>query len=148
MDEMYGFYSSFGSEYYTDKALMSPENLILPCDYQTLFFSPSSSSSFRDHRTTLHHPVFGSDELISAASAISEAASITPEFHPDDDVETLIKAKIKSHPSYPRLLQAYIDCQKVVYVVVSLSPSFSLLLSILSVQVATITDRVLNLNLL
>ncbi|XVF85018.1 hypothetical protein PTKIN_Ptkin17bG0085000 [Pterospermum kingtungense] len=99
MDEMYGFHST--GEYADDKALMSPENLILPSDYQ-----PWLCSSGRI-------PMFGSDELIYAASAISEAASITPEIQRQEDMSTLIKAKIASHPSYPRLLQAYIDCQKV-----------------------------------
>lgn len=105
MEEMYGLQSTAE---YSDKALMSPENLILPPDYQTLL---ASSGDFRDRI-----PVFGSNELLSAAaSAISEAeaASITPEIQREDDFINVIKAKISSHPSYPRLLHAYIDCQKV-----------------------------------
>ncbi|XVE92383.1 hypothetical protein REPUB_Repub01dG0092500 [Reevesia pubescens] len=98
MDEMYGF-NSTGE--YTDKDLMSPENLILPSDYQAWLCSSGRV------------PMFGSDELISAASAISEAASITPEIQREEDMSSVIKAKIASHPSYPRLLQAYVDCQKV-----------------------------------
>lgn len=75
-------------------------------------------------------PVYGSDELMSAASAISEAASATAElrrtsrrdhlnnYHNNcssnpGQPPSLVKAKIASHPYYPRLLQAYIDCQKV-----------------------------------
>lgn len=80
-------------------------------------------------------PVYGSDELMSAASAISEAASATAElrrtttcsrrdhvnnYHDNNynynnpcQPPSLVKAKIASHPYYPRLLQAYIDCQKV-----------------------------------
>lgn len=73
-------------------------------------------------------------------SAISEAASMTPqeirrvsrrcgagagadhqgyddeqeeEEDEDEDACSIIKAKIASHPSYPKLLHAYIDCQKV-----------------------------------
>ncbi|KAK5838742.1 homeobox protein knotted-1-like 6 [Gossypium arboreum] len=98
MDEMYGF-NATGE--YADKALMSPENLILPSDYHAWLCSSGRV------------PMFGSDELISAASAISEAASITPEIRREEDMSCVIKAKIASHPSYPRLLQAYIDCQKV-----------------------------------
>ncbi|XVF43963.1 hypothetical protein PTKIN_Ptkin02bG0082700 [Pterospermum kingtungense] len=98
MDEMYGFYST-GE--YADKPLMSPENLMLPSDYQA-WLCPSGQV-----------PMYGSDELISAASAISEAASITPEIQREEDMSSVIKAKIASHPSYPRLLEAYIDCQKV-----------------------------------
>lgn len=95
MDEIYGFKD------YSDKALMSPDNFILPSDYNSFI----SSGVFR--------PMFGSDELLSAASAISEAASFTPEIRRDEDMSSAIKAKIASHPRYPRLLQAYIDCQKV-----------------------------------
>ncbi|GAB4839758.1 Homeobox protein knotted-1-like 6 [Ancistrocladus abbreviatus] len=107
MDEMYGIHPAVE---YSDKALMSPENIILPSDYQA--FITSAAASFRDNRI----PVFGSGELLSVASAISEAASVvTPSeiIQRDGDVSTAIKAKIASHPRYPRLLQAYIDCQKV-----------------------------------
>ncbi|OMO78294.1 homeobox knotted-1-like protein [Corchorus capsularis] len=101
MEEMYGFHST--GEYGHDKALMSPENLLLPSEYQAWLCS------------TGRVPMFGSDELISATASacISEAASITPEIQREEDMSTIIKAKIASHPSYPRLLEAYIDCQKV-----------------------------------
>ncbi|CAL5418902.1 unnamed protein product [Camellia sinensis] len=108
MDEMYGLLQTNND--YTDKVLMSPDNLMFPGDYQTFY----SSSYGADHHRI---PYFGSEELMSAASAISEAASITPgvrrnhENH--DDMSSFIKAKIASHPFYPKLLQAYIDCQKV-----------------------------------
>ncbi|GMP82733.1 hypothetical protein CsSME_00036913 [Camellia sinensis var. sinensis] len=108
MDEMYGLLQTNND--YTDKVLMSPDNLMFPADYQTFY---SSSYGVDHHRI----PYFGSEELMSAASAISEAASITPgvrrnhENH--DDMSSFIKAKIASHPFYPKLLQAYIDCQKV-----------------------------------
>lgn len=103
MEEVYGLNSTSD---YSDKVLMSPENLILPADYQSFF---SSAAAFRDYRI----PVFGSNELISVASAISETASITPEIQREEDVSSVIKAKIASHPCYPRLLEAYINCQKV-----------------------------------
>lgn len=107
MEEMYGLNSA--AEYSDNyKALMFPDNLILPAAdyYQSLF---SSGGALRDNRI----PIFGSDELLSAASAVSEAASITPEIQREEDMSCVIKAKIASHPCYPRLLQAYIDCQKV-----------------------------------
>nr|POE61210.1 homeobox protein knotted-1-like 6 [Quercus suber] len=111
MDGMYGLNSAAE---YSDKALMSPDNLILPSDYQTLLSSSSSSGAFASFRDHHHHhriPIFGSEELLSAAaSAISEASEIQRE---ELDMSTIIKAKIASHPGYPRLLQAYIDCQKV-----------------------------------
>ncbi|KAB2084379.1 hypothetical protein ES319_A05G329800v1 [Gossypium barbadense] len=99
MDEIYGFYSM--GDQYVDNALMLPENMIFPSDYQ-----PRLCSSDRV-------PAFGSDELISVASAISEAAYVTPQIQGEVDVSNVIKAKIASHPYYPRLLEAYIDCQKV-----------------------------------
>ncbi|KAL3501163.1 hypothetical protein ACH5RR_035612 [Cinchona calisaya] len=140
MDEMYGLHSSSD---YADKALMSPENLMMMAadySYQSSFITSSSN----DHRIHLygsdddHHHV---DVDVSAAAAVagsvgfqcsasfSEAASImTPEHiqrssryggeddHEDQEEEdacSIIKAKIAAHPSYPKLLDAYIDCQKV-----------------------------------
>ena len=110
MDGMYGLNSAAE---YSDKALMSPDNLILPSEDPTLLSSSSSSGAFASFRDHHHHriPIFGSEELLSAAaSAISEASEIQRE---ELDMSTIIKAKIASHPCYPRLLQAYIDCQKV-----------------------------------
>lgn len=116
MDGLYGHHTSTGN--YADKVLMSPETMLLPSsEYQSLLAS---------HR----FPVYGSDELFCAASAISEAAaSITrtssvgqsdhyrnSHHRPEEDANndpSLIKAKIISHPSYPKLLHAYIECQKV-----------------------------------
>ncbi|XP_052184613.1 LOW QUALITY PROTEIN: homeobox protein knotted-1-like 6 [Diospyros lotus] len=101
MDEMYGFHPSTSD--YADRALMSPDNLMIPAEYQAFLCNSSG------HRI----PMFGADELISGASAVdSEAGSATPgALH--DDVSSVIKTKIASHPFYPRLLEAYIDCQKV-----------------------------------
>ncbi|KAL9423879.1 hypothetical protein AB3S75_035884 [Citrus x aurantiifolia] len=110
MDEMCGFNST------GDKGSCW-ENLVFPTSHE---YDYSSSPLVYPGRI----PTFGSDELLSAAaSAISEAAapiSSTPPPHPHEiqppeveDVSTVIKAKIASHPCYPRLLEAYIDCQKV-----------------------------------
>lgn len=108
MEEMYGLHSTPSD--YADKFLLPPDNLIIPADYHYLF-SPAGNR----HR----FPIFGSQDLISAASAISETASVTAVIHrgrrEEDEADAfgVIKAKIASHPSYPKLLQAYIDCQKV-----------------------------------
>lgn len=105
---MYNFHSAGD---YTDKSvlMMSPESLMFPSDYQAFLCSSAGENRVSD--------VFGSDELLSAAASAlsSEAASIAPEIRRNDDNVSLsvIKAKIACHPSYPRLLQAYIDCQKV-----------------------------------
>lgn len=88
------------------KSFLSSDNPILPLHYHTLL----SSTNFRDRI-----PVFGSHDLVSTTSAISQPQppSTTPDFPLPEDALTLTKAKILSHPTYPRLLQAYIDCQKV-----------------------------------
>ncbi|XP_039156635.1 homeobox protein knotted-1-like 6 isoform X2 [Eucalyptus grandis] len=111
MDEMYGLCGGGGGggggggEEYSERALMSPENLVLPSEYQAWL----CSAGFRDNRIPMYG--FGSEEFVSSASGMSETASVTPD--QEDAAETAIKSKIKSHPSYPRLLHAYIDCQKV-----------------------------------
>ncbi|WCJ38484.1 Homeobox protein knotted-1-like 1 [Euphorbia peplus] len=95
MDGMYGMRSTTTPDYSSsEKTFMLPENLILPSDYHTL--------------TSFHNriPLFISDDLLSAAASETE-------IHPQEDMISFIKAKIASHPSYPRLLQAYVDCQKV-----------------------------------
>ncbi|XP_047317877.1 homeobox protein knotted-1-like 6 [Impatiens glandulifera] len=113
MDDMYGLHPTTATTSdYADRSLMSPDHLMIPDEYQR-FLSSSSVVGADHHRI----PMFGSDDFISAASAISsDAASVTPRFLREDDdhhLSSLIKAKIASHPSYPRLLQAYLDCQKV-----------------------------------
>ncbi|KAI3730907.1 hypothetical protein L1987_62087 [Smallanthus sonchifolius] len=121
---MYDFYSTSGYS-------ISPENYLI-----------SASESLVVHSSVDHYwPFFGSDDLLSvAASVITDAASI--ETNPnqinlprrrinrqsdqaknngvdagdgdDDDASAdTMKAKIASHPSYSKLLDAYIDCQKV-----------------------------------
>ncbi|KAK9060241.1 hypothetical protein SSX86_020945 [Deinandra increscens subsp. villosa] len=125
MEEMYGFLPSSS---YT----ISPENhLISPAEH--LGF-PSTV----DH----YWPLCGSDDLLSAAaSVITDAVSIetaTPKQiilprrrinyrqrdqaksngvgvgdDADGDCGDTIKEKIASHPSFSKLLDAYIDCQKV-----------------------------------
>uniref|UniRef100_A0A7C9CTN9 KNOX1 domain-containing protein n=1 Tax=Opuntia streptacantha TaxID=393608 RepID=A0A7C9CTN9_OPUST len=103
-------------EMFSDKALMSPDNFGLQPDYHSLMMN-SGVGGVIPFRDATRLPVFGSDELMSAAaSVISEAASFTPPEirHEDDTSSTAIKAKIAAHPRYPRLLQAYIDCHKVI----------------------------------
>ncbi|GMH27650.1 hypothetical protein Nepgr_029493 [Nepenthes gracilis] len=106
---MEGIYGVHPTGEYSDEASMSPENMTLPYDYQALV--ASAGGSFRDNCL----PIFGQEGLISVgASAACEATTEAPEIRRvDDDISTVIKAKIASHPRYPWLLQAYIDCQKV-----------------------------------
>lgn len=88
MDGMYGFDST------GDGALMSPENMMMPYDED---YHPLINSGDRI-------PMFGSDELGFQCS--EESAEV-------EEDSSVIKAKIASHPSYAKLLHAYIDCQKV-----------------------------------
>ncbi|CAO2828850.1 unnamed protein product [Amaranthus hypochondriacus] len=97
MDDMYGIHHQTVEDY-SDKSLISPDNLILPSDYHSLIMNSGNTTAVR----------FGSDELINA-TCLSESTSVTP----DDHTSNSIKIKIASHPHYPRLLQAYIDCHKV-----------------------------------
>lgn len=114
MEEMYGFHSSTSSSGYT----ISPENNTISPFVNHNFYSP------------INHfwPFSGSDDLLSsiAASVITESVSVQTtrdhsklnEDHDDDDVsDHMIKDKIVSHPSYSKLLDAYIDCQKVFKIV-------------------------------
>ncbi|ESQ28163.1 hypothetical protein EUTSA_v10019184mg [Eutrema salsugineum] len=98
MDGMCGFRSSGD---YSEKASM-----MMPSDYQSLLCSSAGDNNNRVSG------VFGSDELLSAAaSALSSSAEMAPRIRRAED--NFIKSKIASHPLYPRLLQTYIDCQKV-----------------------------------
>ncbi|XP_010251169.1 PREDICTED: homeobox protein knotted-1-like 6 isoform X2 [Nelumbo nucifera] len=114
MDEMYGLHPTVE---YSEQASLSPGNLFSPMDCQSFL----SAGVFRDRV-----PIFAPDQLFSAAPALSEDASVTPEIQRrvgDDGITAArgvledelyeIKVKIASHPCYPRLLEAYIDCQKV-----------------------------------
>lgn len=91
----------YGVDSYSEKALMSPENLMIPEEYNQY------------HYHSLIAPMFGSDELGLQYCSV-ESASVSVHNHDHDHKDsTLIKAKISSHPSYSKLLDAYIDCQKV-----------------------------------
>ncbi|CAN6550750.1 homeobox protein knotted-1-like 6 [Malus sylvestris] len=119
MEEMYGLQSTadYGdkgfestTEYDDRGALMTPENLILPLDYHSLLHS---SVAFREHNHHQHQreAMFGSNDIV-LYSAASEAAS-TIIAQREEDVFGAIKTRIASHPTYPRLIHAYIECQKV-----------------------------------
>ncbi|CAK9138597.1 unnamed protein product [Ilex paraguariensis] len=91
MDEMYGLHSTAG---YTAAQPPSPE------------YEAFESSSV---------PIFGSEHMLSANSAVSDTASMQRSVGGlEEESNTEAKrAKIASHPLYPKLLSAYIDCQKV-----------------------------------
>ncbi|KAI7735540.1 hypothetical protein M8C21_032051 [Ambrosia artemisiifolia] len=117
MDEMNNFHST-STNYYTT----SPENHLLNSTMDNLILHSSI-----DH----YWPFCGSIDFssVTAASDVTDSASIETTTTPnhqiilpirgrldqdDDDASgDAIKEKIVSHPSYSKLLHAYIDCQKV-----------------------------------
>ncbi|KAK4429810.1 Homeobox protein knotted-1-like 6 [Sesamum alatum] len=119
---MYGL-NSVNDDEYSEKGLMSPENLMIPADQYYDEYHIYNHSMFPpgDHRQLI--PVFGSEELGSRCSGVSldhQSASINVQNQREGDGDgyeeassVMIKAKIASHPFYPKLLDAYIDCQKV-----------------------------------
>ncbi|CAM8878396.1 unnamed protein product [Rhodiola kirilowii] len=94
--------------------LLSP---LPPPSYCSLISPDDDFASFRDHYT--HHrnqPMFGSEpsSFFSFSSSMSDAASaVVTEINQDGDFSSALKARIAVHPLYPRLVEAYIDCQKV-----------------------------------
>ncbi|OMO67587.1 homeobox knotted-1-like protein [Corchorus olitorius] len=105
MEELYGFSSSGATDapVYSMETNQTGENMLSPAgNYPVVSGFPSG---FAEH-------MFGSTatgQLLSGSSGISDADSMVPE----EEVSSAIRAKIASHPLYPKLLQAYIDCQKV-----------------------------------
>ncbi|XVE57163.1 hypothetical protein DITRI_Ditri04bG0069900 [Diplodiscus trichospermus] len=105
MEELYGFHSSGTTAVYSMDT--QPDNLLSPPETYPDF--PSQVAAFPDH-------VFGSGQLLSGTSGISDADSMVAEIQRgrcEEEVSSAIRAKIASHPLYPKLLQAYIDCRKV-----------------------------------
>ncbi|XP_042497894.1 homeobox protein knotted-1-like 6 [Macadamia integrifolia] len=113
MEGMYGLQTSLD---YTE----SPDNLVSAADYQSLL----SSGALGTDRI----PIFGADQLFSAAAFTTpneiqarggsvggggEGGGGGGGGGGEEELSSVIKAKIASHPRYPRLLEAYIDCQKV-----------------------------------
>ncbi|KAF9667889.1 hypothetical protein SADUNF_Sadunf15G0070100 [Salix dunnii] len=98
MEQLYGLQSTS-----TDYSLLVPsENEVAPVVpnyYHHMGFpSAAGEASF---------PFFGSEQLL-CGSSVSDAASM-------EEASCAIRDKIASHPLYPRLLEAYIDCQKEAY---------------------------------
>ncbi|KAJ4960621.1 hypothetical protein NE237_020531 [Protea cynaroides] len=109
MEEMYGLQPSVD---YSEQTSLSPDNMVSSADYQSFLVT----GAIRSDRI----PIFGPDHLFSAASASFGVHEIQGSgggggggWDHEEEMSRVIKAKIASHPCYPRLLQAYIDCQKV-----------------------------------
>ncbi|KAK1268251.1 Homeobox protein knotted-1-like 6 [Acorus gramineus] len=99
MEEIYGLHQTFGGFSASPSEMMTSQSA-----EGTSFVSPSELQSliaaqvFRDRI-----PIFGSDPVFAPPPAPTA----------EEEISAAIKAKIASHPRYPRLLEAYIDCQKV-----------------------------------
>lgn len=120
MDELYGLHSNT-----TDYSVQgSMDNYLVNNNYTNNYQSFQTPVAGLADRVQ----VFGPDRLLSgsSSSAVSDAASMVAEIQrggggggggrtsSDEEASGVIRAKISSHPLYPKLLQAYIDCQKVI----------------------------------
>ncbi|EOY20766.1 PREDICTED: homeobox protein knotted-1-like 6 [Theobroma cacao] len=111
MEELYGFHSSATTAVYSMDTQPAADNMLSPPgNYPAGFPShTAAATAFAEH-------MFGSGQLLSGSSGISDADSMVAEIQRggcEEEVSSAIRAKIASHPLYPKLLQAYIDCQKV-----------------------------------
>ncbi|MBA0593804.1 hypothetical protein Gorai_010735 [Gossypium raimondii] len=100
MEEHYGYHSSVVYPMETTQ----PENVL---SYLPVVNYSTQPPAFEEH-------VFG---LSGSSPGISDADSVIAEipragFEDDRVSSTDIRAKIASHPLYPKLLQAHIDCHK------------------------------------
>ncbi|GAA0167809.1 hypothetical protein Leryth_002281 [Lithospermum erythrorhizon] len=127
MDEIYAAFHLSGGDF-NDKALMSPDNLMMISDmYSTSYHNNLIHIPDQDHHGvySLLGVSHNNNDTIARgfqSSGTSEAALITRQIQRgslgnsnevEDEGYPLIKAQIASHPSYPKLLNAYIDCRKV-----------------------------------
>lgn len=108
MEELYGFHAP--AVYSMETQPAAEINVLSPVGNYIGF-----PSSYPEH-------VFGSGQgqttLLSGSSGISDADSMVADEiqragGSAEEVSSAIRAKIASHPLYPTLLQAYIDCYKV-----------------------------------
>lgn len=128
MEELYGFVSSSSStstststpgffsssDHYSSSVAMAPMQQL--SDYYRSFEPSSAVIPASGSRSG---PMcFGSNPS-TVSDCVSVAAAAAGNQRRGEEVScTAVNAKIASHPLYPNLLQAYIDCQKVSLLVV------------------------------
>lgn len=85
-------------------------------NYPNLYAPFDATFGLYDSTTTNHHHHHNTNNnnIFPGSSVISDADSMVIADGEDDDSRS-IRAKIASHPLYPKLLEAYIECQKVSY---------------------------------
>ncbi|XP_022134695.1 homeobox protein knotted-1-like 6 isoform X2 [Momordica charantia] len=107
MGDLYGLH--LVADYSHQSSSAPPlESLVFPANCQTY----STASADCSHRL----PAFGSELLAPVSSAASDAAlmvEIQRARAVEEESAAAIRAKIASHPLYPKLLEAFVDCQKV-----------------------------------
>ncbi|RAL50361.1 hypothetical protein DM860_018107 [Cuscuta australis] len=114
MDGMFGFRSAPD---YSDRHLISPDDLF-DCSYGMIAPSVDRIPMFCSDdlaATGSFHCSVDSDAHRRGGSRLEDAAAAAAEGGGgyEDGGIGLIKDRIASHPCYPKLLEAYIDCQKV-----------------------------------
>lgn len=108
---MYGFNST--RDDYADKALMSPENLMMQTEYNNFHNYTNSSIMFGSDPIQLSSEQTLQNNIYRGNCCGGSGSGGDNNNNNDEDGSNVIKAKILSHPYYPKLLNAYIDCQKV-----------------------------------
>ncbi|KAK1281456.1 Homeobox protein knotted-1-like 6 [Acorus gramineus] len=96
MEEIYGLQEAVGFAGGQSEMPNAAEGLVSPTELQSMI---AAAQVFRGRI-----PIFGSEPSFSAPVESTTTA--------DDEMPETIKAKIASHPRYPSLLEAYIECQK------------------------------------
>ncbi|KAG6587466.1 Homeobox protein knotted-1-like 6, partial [Cucurbita argyrosperma subsp. sororia] len=102
MADLYGLHPL--ADYSYESSSAAPlDNLLVPVNYQA--YSTASSD--------YSHPlqVFGSGHVPSVSSGDYDAALVA--VVSEEESAGAIREKIASHPLYPRLVDAFVDCQKI-----------------------------------
>ncbi|KAK0586129.1 hypothetical protein LWI29_001542 [Acer saccharum] len=132
MDELYGLHSTvdYPSMQHTAENNLMVGNTTTGTLWTNVYdhhhISSSSSSTPPQVVTTFNPVVYGSQQFGSGSSGLSDAASMVAQLQTNNnninnnnntseeaEVSSAIRARIASHPLYPKLLQSYIDCHKV-----------------------------------
>ncbi|CAN6446209.1 unnamed protein product [Victoria cruziana] len=117
MEEIYGLASSVDYSDHTGiGSSVSPEGLVCPPEFATSYasyYSPGGISGFFGEK--IHSSsavVVGHLPAVAGAPESSASPGFAGETYAAE-ISSVMKAKIASHPRYPSLVEAYIDCRKV-----------------------------------
>ncbi|XP_050375954.1 homeobox protein knotted-1-like 6 [Argentina anserina] len=108
MEQFYGF-STGSDQYYSSSSIPTPpEHIPLAAYYSS--FEPLSAVVHGSSSDPVYH--YSGSNSSSVSDCVSVAAAGNQRGG-EEVLCTAVNAKIASHPLYPNLVQAYIDCQKV-----------------------------------